>query len=199
MSEITLESLGLSEEEIQERIVNKVCDRILCNRYFAYEDEDDEETSEGFTGDSPFRAEIDKRINQAIEDKFRELADQHIMPHIAHRFENLLIEMTNQYGEKKGETYTLVEYLTKLTEDYMLEDVDRNGRPQGKRSWRDFDAEGTRIAYAVDSYLSKHMEQAMTEVLSSGEKTLSEGLVEVCKKQMEKVAKSIKVEVKRSR
>lgn len=198
MAEITLESLGLTEEEIQNRIVDKVCDRILSNRYFAYEDEDDEETSEGFTGDSPFRKEIEKRINQGIEDKFRELADQHIMPYITRRFENLLITMTNQFGERKGEQYTLVEYLTKLTEDYMLEDVDRHGYPKKDGDYS-FKSQGTRIAYAVDSFLAEKMETAMNEVISSGGKTLAQGLLEVCQKQMANVATNLKTTVQRSK
>ena len=192
MSEITLEALGLTQEELQERVVSKACDRLLSCSYFDYDYGQEYE----FTGDSPFSKEIDKRIKDEIEKKFDQIAETHILPHITERIQNLIVHQTNEYGEKKGESMTLVEYLVEKAEDFMLEEVDYNGNPQGKRkSWERMDPEKTRLAHQIHQYLHNHIEKAMKEVVGSANKTISDALAETCKIQLTNISKKLKVAV----
>lgn len=192
MAELTLESLGLSGEELQERIIEKACERLLSNPFYSYEDGQQYE----YIGDSPFCKEIDKRIKDNIEKRFDQIAQEHILPHITERIQNLIVHQTNEYGEKKGESMTLVEYLVEKAEDFMLEEVDYNGNPKGKRmSWERMDPEKTRLAHQIHQYLHNHIEKAMKEVVGSANKTISEALAETCKIQLTNISNKLKVAV----
>jgi len=189
---LQVENLTAEKRRLQERIIDKACERLLSNSYFSYEDGHDYE----YIGDSPFCKEIDKRIKTAIDAKFNEITENHLLPLITEKLQNLVIEQTNQYGEKKGESLTLVEYLVEKAEDYMLQEVDYNGKPKGERSscFR-FDPEKTLLAHQVHKYLHNHIEKAMKEVVGSANKTIADSLAETCKIQLTNISKNLKVAV----
>ena len=118
---ITLEALGLSPEDIADRVVDQIVDRLLKQHYT--DDQDSVHTTP-----SPFAEAMKKRIIERIDKAIEEIAGRNVLPNVASYVENLCLQETSSWGEKKGEAVTFTEYLVKRAEAYLVEKVDSQGK-----------------------------------------------------------------------
>lgn len=189
MAELTLEALGLSRDEIIDRMVDRLAERMLRENVM---DDDGDLVDVGY---SPFAQAVHDRvmakINQAVED----IAARNVLPNVASYVENLSMQETNKWGEKTGQKLTFTEYLVKRAETWITEPVDYQGKPKGTDSfsWR---AHGTRIAHMIHEHLDYQIQTAIKQALAELNSKVAKGLHETVRIQLSEVLEKLKIEVK---
>lgn len=185
---LTLESLGFTKEELQQRVVDQLCEQILSGKSY---DEDGEEMYEG----SQFKRELEKRLKEHVTATIGAIADKHVLPNVTSYIENLCLQETNGWGEKTGKKVTFIEYLVQRADAYIREDVNHNGKTQGEDSysWR---KNTTRIAYMIHQHLQYHMSQMIESALKNANKSIAGGIEQAVKIQLEQTIGKLKVDVK---
>lgn len=189
--DINYEALGFTQEELQQRVVDQVTERLL-SQYVPAEYDDD---PGGYTGSSELHKKLYSEIQSRIDSEVTRIGDEHVLPVVRDRIETLVLKETNEWGENKGKEYTFIEYLISRAKDYMLEEVDHQGKSRKNNSYGSWTKSGTRIAHTIDKYLQSSVEKAMKEVLENANETLVEGLVKTCEMKLVEISKSLKVSV----
>lgn len=185
----TLQTLGFSIEQLQQRVVDQICDTLLSRKH----EEEDGET--GFYGDSEFKRKLDTEILKRINETISALAEKNVLPNVAEYVENLTIQETNKWGEKRGESVTFIEYLTQRAQAYMQEKVNSEGKTKqenGNYSWYE---KQTRITFLIEKHLHYSIEKAMKEALSVATGEIAKGIHETSRLKLNEIAASLKVGV----
>jgi hypothetical protein len=190
MDKGTLELIGMTRDELRDRVTGTIVHEMLHGKYT------DEEGS--FEGESTFRRELDKHITRSIDDTVSAIADAHVLPVVADRIENIVLQRTTEWGEKKGEPQTFTEYLLHRADSYMTEPVSSDGKPKtkGDSYWK---AQGTRIEHLIDKHLHSTIERAMKEALQNANSSIVGGLENAIKGKLKEIADGMKCEVKMPR
>lgn len=188
---IDLEALGITQEELQERIVDKAVDQIL-DRYQEWDEDGDEYVMR----DQAFHNRINKAIKDQIDKLFTEYAAKHIAPVINERIADFVIQQTNRFGEKTGESLTLTEYLIQFAKSWMKQEVDSSGKTREECGSYSYVKKGQRLQVAIDNQLDFHIKNAMTEILKAAHETLGESLSAAVQTQLKEITKKIKVDIK---
>jgi phage terminase small subunit len=184
---IDLQALGFTKEELQERVIDQIVERVLTGVYF------DEEGDEGIR-DSRFKQELDKRVKARIDDTINALAEKHVLPNVAQYIENLTIQQTNQWGEKTGASVTFVEYLVGRAKAYMQEEVNASGKTREEDSYG-FHVKQTRITYMIHQHLHHSIETAMKDSMKLATGEIARGIHETTRHKLNEIAASLKVTV----
>lgn len=160
----TLQALGISIEELGNRIVDQAVETLLNTSGF------NPETEEETRYESKFKREIEKRLQTAVDAKISALAAEHIVPRVGEMIEQANLRKTNNYGEPKGEPMSFVEYIASRAEAYMAEDVDINGKSKTDGDSYNWRSCGPRLTVLMKSYirdtLETHARKALVDVNS---------------------------------
>lgn len=184
---ITLEALGFTKEEIEKKLLDILCENILTSTGYDAEDGDYQENS-------VFLKKIEQKVKECIDNKINEIAEKHIAPKVSEMLQNIVLQETNKWGEKKGVQMTFVEYMISRAEKYLLEKVDYEGRDQeGRYYWK---ADQTRITNLIHRQLSCGIENAIKETFKTITSTAGQGLLETAKMKLSEIANSLKFEIK---
>lgn len=169
-------NLNLDPEKLQEQIVEAAVERLL-------------------RGDEYFEAEIERRVSKQIATALDEIVAQKfdlvVLPMLTERVDSLVLQKTNEWGEKRGEAVTFVEYLTQRALEYMTENVDRDGKPTRDR----YGTVQTRIAHMVDRHLHFHIEDTMKKALGEANTKIAQGIYETCRIKLNEILSTLKVNV----
>ena len=187
MSTLTLESLGLTKEEIIERVVARVAETLLTT---AVGDEDDVSMTP-----TRFAKRLETKMLARVDAAVAEIAGKHVRPNVAAYIETLCLQATNQWGEKRGSPITFVEYLIAKADAFLREEVNYQGKVRGEDSYS-WKSSGTRIAWMVHEHLQYSIQQAMTAALATANASIVGGLNEAIKIKLAEVAASLKVTTK---
>ena len=187
MTQIDLTELGFTKEQIAERVVDKICDQVMSEKYFHPDYE--EEGSRPSTFQKLINEKIEVRINEAVD----AVAKKYTLPKMEKHLESFVIQRTNQWGEKQGETRTFVEHLTHQAESWFLEPVNLKGKTKKEEgyNWSKYD---TRGAHMVDKYLRHSINTALTNAFKELNEGVAGGLKEAINIQLSEVLKKIKVQ-----
>jgi hypothetical protein len=185
----TLQTLGFSIEQLQQRVVDQICDTLLSNRH---EDEDGESS---FYGASEFKRKLDAEIKKRINETIDALAEKHVLPNVTEYVENLTIQQTNEWGEKRGESITFIEYLIQRAQAYMQEKVNYEGRSKTESDGYSWNGKQTRITFLIEKHLHHSIEKAMKESLSIATGEIAKGIHETTRLKLNEIAASLKVGV----
>lgn len=192
MTTITLESLGFSKEDLQERVIEQLCSQVLSGKTY------DEDGNEEWT-DSKFKQKLDERIKAQVEASINAMAQAHVLPNVSQYVENLMLQETNKWGEKKGGSVTFVEYLVQRAEAYIQEQVDYDGKSKSEKDSYNWTGRTTRIAYLVNAHLHYHIETAMKEALKNANSVIVGGLEAAAKAGLQQALAGLKVGVQTAR
>src|SRR5271166_1889409 len=161
MTGITLESLGMTQQELQERVVTKICDDLLATECF------DNSEGEAYRDDSPLaqklRVEIRKRIDRGIA----AIAETQVLPNVEKYIENICLQETNRWGEATGRALTFREYLVQRAEAYLQETVNYEGKTKEEAGSYSWSGKQTRITNLVHKHLHYTIESAMKEAVGN--------------------------------
>lgn len=189
MTAITLESLGFTQEQLQERVVEKLCQQVLTS--VGYDHESDIE----FDVKSAFAVTIEKRVKAHIDDTINAMAEKHILPGVSDFIENLTLQATNQWGEKRGQKITFIEYLTQRAEAYMQEKVDFQGKSKGESGSYNWSGAQTRVTHLVHQHLHYSIENAMKDAMRVATSAISTGIQETVKTKLAEISQTLKTKV----
>lgn len=188
---IDLKAIGLSEDVLQERVIDAIVDQLM---HSSSSDED----GETWRHSSRFKDALDKRIVEVINAKVYELSEVHIMPGVGAMIEGLVLQQTNQWGEKQGKPLSFIEYLIARANKYMTEDVDSGGlsAEECRSSGRSFCKSAPRISYAISKHLQSSIDVAMKKALADANSQISIGIEKSVKQSLDGILSRIKTEVK---
>lgn len=186
----TLESLGISPDELGNRIVEQCVETLLNSTGF------NPDTEEETRYESHFKREIESRIQKAVDEKIAALAAVHLIPRVGEMIEKADMRKTNTFGEPKGPSMSFKEYIASRAEEYMSENVDYNGKSKaedgGNYNWR---SEGPRLTVLMRCYirdtLEKHAKKAVTDV----NKVIAKNIETAAREAITAAAASLKVSV----
>lgn len=188
MDTALLETLGLSKDEIAERVIDRAVQQLL---HGSREDED----GYSYGVPSSFAQQIDKVIREKIDAAVIKAGDEVIAPKITALVEGHVLQQTNSWGEKVGKSVSFTEYLVQRAEAYMTEQVNYEGKPKGSDSYS-WSAKGTRVAYMIDKHLHYSIDTAMRKALADANATIAKGLNEAVKVAINNLTVNVKTEVK---
>ena len=193
MSELTtaqLEALGISRDDIIEKVIDRCVDSLMSTQYFDQED------------GSPYRAksDVEKRITELcrkrVDEKVQQIADAHILPFVSERIEKLTLQKTNQWGEKAGAPVTFVEYLVARADSYLTEMVNYEGKSKDEVGSYSFNGTQSRITHMINKHLHYSIETAMKNAVQHVNAALSKGLQETVKTKIDEIVSSLKIQTK---
>lgn len=186
MAEVSLEMLGISTEDIIDRIVDRIADKAMQDWSVA------SATGQPHMG---FAQLLEKRVIERANTAIEDIAARHVLPNVASYVETLCLQETNKWGEPAGRKLTFVEYLVERAEAWIKEPVDYQGKPKGtdSYSWR---AQGTRIGHMIHEHLDYQIQTAIKQALADLNKSVAKGLHETVRIQLNEVLTKLKVEVK---
>ena len=188
MNAVTLESLGFTKEDLQERLVERLAEQILSGKSF---DEDGEE----FYDDSQFKKQLEERLRKHVGETINSIAEKHVLPNVTSYIENLVLQTTNKWGEKQGTPVTFIEYLVQRAEAYIQEEVNYEGKGKGEKDSYNWNKHTTRIAYLINAHLQYSIETAMKQALKVANESIAGGIEQAVKIKLQDVLNSIKVGV----
>lgn len=186
-----VEALGISREQIIDRVIETCSDRLLSRLGVA-----DEDGQVSYPSDSPLFADLKKLFQARVDSAISQIVDAHILPNVKQYIENVTLQATNKWGEKTGRPTTFVEYLVQRAETYLTEQVDFNGKSKGQDSYGSWNGTQTRITHMVHEHLHYSIDQAMKDAVKSGMTVVAKGIQETVKLKLAEVAQKLQVEVK---
>lgn len=180
---LSLESLGLDKERIEKMVVDQICDQILAEQCLDIGDDE-------FACHSKLYAELNEMAKKRIDEHVKDMADKYVMPKIDEIVNTIVIKKTNTYGEPKGESMTLVEYITKRADEYLREDVDYQGKTRGESSYN-WSKSQSRIVHMIDKHLHYSIDQAMKESVKTINTAVVDGLANTAKLKLQDINEKI--------
>jgi hypothetical protein len=188
MTAISLEALGISKEDLTEKLLDRLVDEFTAEPVW---DEDGAVTERRST----MAAKITKQVQAHVDATVARLGEDHVLPRVTEIIEGLVLTTTNQWGEKTGKGITFIEYLTQRAEAFIREDVNYEGKPKGTDSYS-WSKHSTRIADMIDKHLQHSITTAMTKALVDINSTVAAGLMDAVKHALGQSMAKLKVEVK---
>ena len=185
--EITLESLGLSKEEIQSRVIDQIVRSALTSVSW---DEDGNDVAIS----SRFASTIEDACRARIDQKIEELGELYVLPNVDRYVETLTLQETNRWGEKKGSSVTFVEYMVERAEAYMTEPVNYEGKTQEQAGYG-WSKSQSRISHLIHQHLHYSIEAAIKKMLQNANASIVGGLEVALKAKLEELQKAIKIAV----
>ena len=188
---IDLESLGFTKEELQSKVIEKLCDQVMHGLRF------DEEGD--FYEDTTFAKRLYAATRKHIDDSIDTLAEKHILPNVEAHIENTVLSATNRWGEATGQKMTFKEYLVARAEKWMNEEVDHHGKPKDKHSSYSWKGKQPRIAHMIHAHLYDKIETAMRSALQIANNAIIGGIQATVKRKLEEIAQNLQATIKSER
>lgn len=130
--------------------------------------------------------DLNDRVETLLDTALRQKCDDVVGPIIEQGIEAHVIQITNNYGEAKGEPKTFTEYLVGVAEGYLNQHVDYHGKEIASGSYGYKDGR-PRVIYMIDQYLHMRVQDAVKEALAAINKSIAPALAEVVKNESAKV------------
>lgn len=190
----TLEALGVSTEDLANRIVDQAVDTLLSSTVF------NPDTEEETRYESRFKREIEARVQKAVDQKIAALAEVHVLPRVGEMIEAADMRKTNRYGEPQSPSLTFKEYIANRAEVYMTEDVDYHGQSkadleaknESTYNWRSC---GPRLTVLMRNYIRDSMETHAKAAVNDVNKVIADNIAKAAKDAITATAAAIKVSI----
>ena len=185
--EFTCEQLGISKEELQTRVVEGICEKILYSKVY---DEDGE-----WYDNSEINKQLQNAIAERIDSYVSAIGEKHILPRIDSLTEDFVLQKTNQWGEKVGNPKTFIEYMVDRAENFIKEPVNYKGKTKDQDSYS-WSKNGTRIEYLINSNLQYSISCAVKQMLNDANRNIVGGIEEAIKIKLKEVQQKLKITAK---
>lgn len=186
---LTLESLGFTKDELQQRVVDQLCESILSGKAY------DEDGNEHYD-DSQFKKQLEERLRKHINETVNAIAEKHVLPNVTQYIENLCLQQTNKWGEKTGKPVTFIEYLVARAEAYIGEDVNHEGKSKDEKDSYNWSKNTTRIAYLINSHLQYSISVMVKNAMDGMNKSIVGGIEKAVKIQLEQTLGKLQIGVR---
>jgi len=190
MNALTIEALGFTREELQQRIVDQACEQLMTS--VTYNPDADSES----TVESQLSRDLRAAVRKQVDARITAIADEHILPRVTEMLETITLQETNRWGEATGKPLTFREYLVQRAESYLTEKVDFNGKSKVEAGGYSWSGTQTRVAHLVHQHLHYSIESAMKQAMASANSAIASGIAETVKLKLAEVAAKLRVDVK---
>ena len=188
---INLEALGLTTEDIAERVVDAAVEAILYETIAA--DDSGYKTHRI----SRIMEQVKAQIKAAVDAKISEIAATHVLPKIGEMISGVALQETNRFGESIGKPLTFIEYLAHRAETYMSEPVDKSGRSKAESDQQyDWKPAGPRLTVLMRMELKESLDRAAKSAVTEVNKALAEMLQQSAATAIAAAAKDAAVNIK---
>ncbi len=185
-----LQELGLSQDEIRQRVIDKMADELFRSEHVG--------DGDVYYRESDLKKDLDKMVSERIDKKIGEMFEKHCAPHVEKQIEEIVLQETNSWGEKTGKAKPIgiIEYIVQRIDHFITEQVDYNGK--SKREVNDYGWSGktTRIAFMINHHLQYNVETAVKQALRTANSQIAKGIEEAVKVKLGEVLKNVKCDVK---
>lgn len=192
---IDLASIGLTKEELQDRVVSAIANSLLTTVRFNMDPDINPDEDSGYVENSLLKRKLDAEVMKKIDEAITELGNKHVLPLVTSVIEGHVLQQTNQWGEKKGEPMTFIEYLIDRAGQYIREPVNYNGKSRAEDNYN-WSQKSTRVTWMIDKHLSLAIDKAMTSALKTANESIIGGLKEAVNVALRSVVVTTKTEVK---
>lgn len=189
MTTLSFESLGISKEELTEKLLNRLVEEFSTEVFW-------DEDGDSVRKPNNMARKVRDGITSHLDATVRRLAEEHVLPRVTEIVEGLVIQNTNAWGEKVGKPTTFIEYLIARADAYMCEDVNRDGKTKAESGDYSWQKSTTRITHLVNAHLKYSIEAAMKQALATANKGIVGGLEAAVKYALSEAHAKLKVEVK---
>lgn len=189
--ELTCEQLGITPEDIADRVARKIADTMLAS----YSDEYDDETGETVQTDLPskfqtlVRARVEAKVSAAVD----AVAGRLLGEAVEQKIEALRFPQTNHYGEPKTEPLTALEFIAKRCDTYLSELVNHDGLSRSQSSYGD--CKTPRVVHLLEKHLKYTIETNMNNALKSANAQIVGGIEAAVKANLADIANKLNVKV----
>lgn len=173
--------LEIDIDALREDVVERAAEKVLDSM---------DRDSEGYA-----REGITKANRKAIDETVKNTIDAEILPIVKGHIDKIVMQETNTWGEAKGHVLTFKEYLVAMSENYLREKVDFQGRGKKEADSYNWNGSQTRIAHMVHSHLHYAIESAMKAALKDANSHIVGGIEEAVKLKLAEVSAKLKVGV----
>lgn len=174
--------LGISTEDLREQVVERAAQNVAQSILEGYDD---------------YLRPIRETVQATVKEAADKLAEETLRPLVTDGIEALVLQKTNQWGEKQGEPVTFREYMVQRAEAYLREPVNYEGKGKGEVSYGyDFKGTQTRLTHMIHKHLHYSIENAMKQAMANANSQIAKGLEETAKMKLSEIAAKLKVEVK---
>lgn len=191
---MNLDDLGLTQEEVADRLIERMAEKLLTTKVGYWDDDADEEMIE--KGPSNIKKRLDELIKERIDGAIRKVLDDSVLTNAEDIISKLTYEETNRYGEPKAAPLTFREYAVKLAQEYLSEPVNFEGKSRKENSFGSWNQSSTRIVHLIHKHLHYTIEQALKQAVGELKTTLATGLKETVQIKLKEVIDAIQVQVK---
>lgn len=183
-AKIDFESLGFTQEELQDRLVSELVERLLYERD---------------RGESDLSAKVKSLVVDKVDQAVSTIADEHIGKQMQEYVENAVFQRSNKWGEPQGEELTFREYLDETATTYLTEHVSYDGKAKHQSGGFSWSAHQSRIAHLIHEHLHYDIERALKKAVGNVNAQIAEGLQETVKIKLAEITEKLKVDVKTGR
>lgn len=205
---IDLATLGITKDEIIQRIVDRAAEAVLhLNPAPIIEGGD---VDEGDTGDANYTGATLMVISQletlavaAANKRVDEIAARDVVPLVLKRIDTLVVQRTNELGETKGQPQTFTEYLVARADAWLQERVQRDSgedrQAYNKRTGGYWNERETipRIEFLIGRHMSRQIEMAMRDAINKLDKSLVNALQTELKRTFDAFGKTVELSLQR--
>ena len=168
--------LGASDEELRELVVKSCVDRLLGKNW--------KPTKIHEKLEAVIAERADALMGQAIE--------EHILPRCDKLLDNVHLQPTNQWGEKKGDSQTFREYLVKRLDEWLDEPVTYDGKKPDTYS------RGTqkRVAHMIHQHFHYEIHNTVKDIVGEAHAVIRDGIQETVALKLGEITKALRVSVR---
>lgn len=159
----TLQALGLTEQDV----LNKLVDRLIEQ----YSPTHDDINSE-------FESRLQKAVRDRIDKSIGDVIESHVKPRIAEMTSAIVLQTTNEWGEKSGKALTFTEFLVQRVDAFIREKVNYEGKARTEANGYSWNESTTRIAHMIHEHLKYNISRAMEQALGNVNSSVRKGLEE---------------------
>lgn len=188
--ELTCEQLGITPDDIADRVATKIAERMLAEVVPDYDDETGEQVAS--ERETRFSQLVRKRVESKVGAAVDAVTQKVIGNCIEQRLEEMKFPQTNNYGEHKGEPLTIMEFIERRANTYLTERVDWQGRSGYGANGTD----RTRVTWMLENFLAERMKEGFENALKTANQQIVDGIAQTMKDKLAEVASKLKCEVK---
>jgi hypothetical protein len=183
MDEKTLALLGLTQEELQNRVVHQIAYAAMQGWVDYPGGEEGEQTRLG--------RELSTHAKKAIDAAVERIAAEAVVPKIDEMVSNLVLKQTDRWGHPTGDPISLEEYLATRGEEWLTAKVNYSGATP---SYND-NHQQARLVFLVHQQLESAVTRTVKILFADANKRLTDGLNEVVKNHLDQLIKNMTVRV----
>lgn len=177
-------SLGMTIEEVQNRLIDKLSDDLHSSSDFSYE----------YIADD-VRKKLNTEAKKIIDTHISSVFEKEILPRLPDIFEKSCFQETNNWGEPKGKPVSFKEYCINRAEQWVNEQVDRSGQTKNENNSYNWHGKCSRLAHMIHQHLHITLEDAVKKALADANTALGKSIVDACQQKVNEIVAQMKVSV----